>query len=217
MKKCLLISYFCSGNIGDLAIANSFYKRLSNFFDVEKYDLNGNTITPNTSTIPNKQSFLIRLLKKVKINIIYKVYKRLSIRKRIKKQLNETKFDLVIFGGGNLLFETSKYSNYLTNIEELCRFIFKRNAKYVFSCIGVGPFYSKKQKLRAYELVKKSVYTSYRDRKSFELLNDNLPLDNNYICVDPVLTEIVPERALTNKDRSYILINFVDLSLFKSN
>jgi polysaccharide pyruvyl transferase WcaK-like protein len=215
MKKCMLISYFYSDNLGDICISNKIESEVKKYFEITKYHINGNINIEKRKKNAHKKNKIITIMRKIKLGFLYDFYSKIKIKSRVNYELSKMSFDCAIFGGGNLLFETTYNSKYIKNIENICNFLRKHNIPYIFSSIGAGPFFNKAQKARAIRLVSNSFYSSFRDEASYRLLYDDSNKEKMYITSDPVLScNITTNRV---KKTNYILINIINIDLFFNN
>lgn len=198
--KCILVGFFNSPNIGDCVIADTLYKVVSSEFVTEKYSYSGNPdIVTNINDISstnlpkskNKRAQIYDGLKRFNLTLPIILYRKL---KRPTNYLAsfETKIrnvDILVIGGGNMIFDKDKYSNSAFRFNEFIS-IAKKNNTIVFAIsIGIGPFETLYQEKSAIMALKKCDYISFRDQKSYDIYakytND---VKNVFLSVDPVFS-----------------------------
>ena len=143
MKRCLLISFFNSHNIGDRLIAHSLTQRYQSYYKVVKCSFEGSLDIWSEA----KYQYSIKdILKKVYgngLSLIHNIFpqnsnKEVILDQSVKHEIE--KCDIVFIGGGNMLM----YNYY---------HVFKSYIEYARSCekqvfavdIGVGPFSNEKE------------------------------------------------------------------------
>lgn len=228
--KCLLVSFFNSHNIGDCIIADTLYKFTSEEYDTEKYSYSGNpyTITDiNNITATNevrntgRKKIIYELLKKAKLDLLISSYRLLNNNNtKVMKNDIESKIanvDLLVIGGGNMIFDLDKHSNSGEKFDNLVS-IAKKNGTKVFAIsLGIGPFYNERQEIKACEALKKCDYITFRDQKSYDIYAQHVKqLENVDISIDPVF--FLPLKAQTiKKERKSIGVNFLNSNLINNN
>lgn len=196
--KCILVSFFGSYNIGDCLIADTLYKMVSAEFVTEKYSYSGNPdVITNINNISgtsllrnmNKKQLLYDLLKKYHLTMPIFLYRMLKRKINYNPEF-ETKIrnaDILVIGGGNMIFDIDKYSNSALRFNNFIS-IAKKNRKRVFAIsIGIGPFATLQQEKNAVQALNKCDYISFRDQKSYDIYAKYIDkVKNVVVSVDPV-------------------------------
>ena len=212
MKRCLLISFFNSHNIGDRLIALSLTNRYKYFYEIIKCSFEG------TLEIWPENSYRYGIKDEVK-----RVYGKflLFLRKThrgSKKQevtldqsiMHEIEMcDVVYIGGGNMLM----YDYYI---------MFKRYLEYAKECekpvfavdIGVGPFSSENELINTCKCLDMCQSVTFRDKSSLELAKKYCVNEKLFLAVDPCFS-LNKNKILRFKrvEKDIVAINMMDLRL----
>ncbi|MDC8829557.1 polysaccharide pyruvyl transferase family protein [Alteromonas gilva] len=211
--KALKISSLSGLNKGDYIISLCI-EHLFKINDVEitSIDIEKRSVTNNSSVDKRSSNIALRIIRS---NIYLKYFTKIfkletkTIPSIIKESL---KYDLIIFGGGNMLFNQSgcPYLYYFSRLVTE----FKDKKRILLYAVGVGPFelpYKKQLK----NIVTHSNVILVRDKHSHKLVND-LDIDtsqkNLSIAVDPafILSDIYPIKI---SDKKYIAFNIIDFQV----
>lgn len=196
--KCILISFFNSHNIGDVVISDMLYKLLSKKYKVDKFSYTGgplvlnntNNVSVNNSNIRGKLKLIIsNALNRIHLGAIIKKYSYINLKKMYLDEFESKicKNDILIIGGGNMIFDINKYSRSGFKFLKFIELAKKYNKKVFAISIGIGPFATQKQELNAVNALEKCDYITFRDKNSFEIYKKyNKNLDNVFVSIDPV-------------------------------
>lgn len=224
--KCLLISFFKSDNLGDLVISDILYNYVKKAFCTFRMSYSENPF--EISDINNMQN--VRGINKrqlIKNNVynwivIFHLKKFLNwYRKNHKKEIEiliEEKIkenDVIIIGGGNMIFDVDKYSLSAKRFETIIH-IAKKNDKKVFAIsIGIGPFVTKLQEKNAVNALNMCDFITLRDSKSLDIYNEHYKDRKAVLTIDPafMLPYIVKEERMMEDD--VIAFNLFDNRLVK--
>ncbi len=228
MKKCVLVSFFNSHNLGDCIIADTLYKSVSEKFITvtHSYSGNPNVITDinnisNTNSLRsrNLRAIMGKALKKIGLNKLINLYRTFKQSTSTNQHSEfETKIqdaDILVIGGGNMIFDIDKYSNSYSRFNNLISIAKKNKIKVFVISIGIGPFATLDQEKKAVDALKKCDYITFRDQKSFDIYarhtND---LKNVFISIDPVF--FLPYSLKSNVSK-VIGINVFNSKLIRDN
>lgn len=214
----ILVSFVTSSNIGDQLIVKTLSEQLLKQHKVIKYSYN---LEKEKST---GQTFSVKKdskLKKIYLNYLRKltivdVFRDRLNKRKIDSNPNWEKFkfdlskaDVVIFGGGNAIFDLTKNSSSYYNFNKITDVAKKMNKIVFASSIGIGPFMSEKQIEKTNEALSKCDYITVRDKKSYSYLD--LEKDNRYLSVDPVFSLKKGESNIKIGDKIKVGICIIDL------
>lgn len=182
MKNILLISFFNSNNIGDVAIAQTLVDELSAFANVVTLDISGNP--PRPSTVSNA-SFVLK--KRAKF---YTLRYFVSLRKKHRFDYAKSLIcncDFVLIAGGNMIMDLEHYSYYSFLCDKYIKFSQKAHKKVAVAFVGVGKIRTIIQRLRWKYALSKCSFISVRDSLSKKSLADQLHLHKEVnVWKDPV-------------------------------
>ena len=210
MKKALVISFFKSNNLGDLALSSAIEKLISDKgYKILKYDFTTATrvtkiITELSSNIQPKEKSKLKLLLRSIISVIKKLliyfYGGINIE-RIYFYLHKTiiahnkwkvlekeiqNVDIVILAGGNMLMDmTPSWPTIFEYYSSLAR-KYKKDLNIIY--VGVGPIYYRESKKIYRKALKNAKRITVRDHMSKEICRD---LINDIVIVetaDPVFS-----------------------------
>lgn len=218
--KVLLISFSDSTNIGDLLIVKSLESNLLEDEDVTVYSFNFNK-KGDTVNIPKvTKNRLYSLVRKTNVAdyFVNKIIRKNLIKKfstsDIKNAIKEC--DFIVLGGGNTLFDLTKYSDSAFKIQLLFEEAKKHGKKIFVTSIGLGPFYNKKQEKKAIQTLKDAEYITVRDQKTLNYFINN-DIRNAYLSVDPVFINTNKDTKNEIENKNTIGVNIMDLSLNKNS
>lgn len=210
MKKALVISFFKSNNLGDLALSSAIEKLISDKgYKILKYDFTTATrvtkiITELSSNIQPKEKSKIKLLLRSIISVIKKLliyfYGEINME-RIYFYLHKTMIahnkwkvlekeiqnvDIVILAGGNMLMDmTPSWPTIFEYYSSLAR-KYRKDLNIIY--VGVGPIYYRESKKIYRKALKNAKRITVRDQISKtvcrELVNDIVIVET----VDPVFS-----------------------------
>ncbi|WP_313238110.1 polysaccharide pyruvyl transferase family protein [Sporosarcina ureae] len=198
--KCLLVSFFNSGNLGDCLLANELFELVSNNFETERYSYTGphdiitdiNNIKETNSNInQNIKGEIYEKLKKAKLTLPIVLYRKLR-----KENFNIDPFqkkiqnvDVLVIGGGNMIFDKDKFTNSAMRFNQFVSLGKESNVKIFAISIGIGPFQTVQQAKKAVTALGKCDYITFRDQKSYDIYAKySSSLDNVFVSVDPVFS-----------------------------
>lgn len=223
IMKCLLISFFNSHNIGDCMIAEILFEKVSKFYDTEKCGYAGylQKITdPNnikkTNAVKkrsNLRNLVYQLLHKFKLESVISTYRLLRYESchYLKKKLQGV--DLVVIGGGNMIFDEFEYSDSAFRFNKIVSMAKARHIKVFAISLGIGPFQTIIQEQNACKALNKCDYITFRDNKSYNIYAKHIEdLGNVCISIDPVFM-IENYSSSLNKSKQIIGLNIMNSKL----
>lgn len=214
--KILMVSFISSANLGDQLIVKTIDERFLSEYDVVKYDYNLNREDQITIHSQAKER---STLKKIYLDYFRKnplvdkyrdfVNKRKVLNNKNWDQFIEdlSKADLLVFGGGNIIFDLTKYSSTYFMYEKIIDKALEFNVPTFACCVGIGPFVTKEQQKNTVETLAKCTYVTVRDEKSYNYLKDN---KNTYLSIDPVF-ELKALSKKKTEDKKTIGFSIIDL------
>jgi polysaccharide pyruvyl transferase WcaK-like protein len=220
MNDILLISFFNSPNLGDLLISNCLYDEIiSHGLKIKKISYTGDPFKfsdINNLKISAKRIKHTAIRHIINVFIISRILKReiMANRKlaKIKNAIKSSK--VVVFGGGNLLFDLNKHTDSSNFFNKIVKYSKKNKKKIFVLAIGIGPFCTIKQQKKAIKSLENCDYVSFRDSISYEIYKKNSTIDNFYMSEDPVLrTTFMTRKAMKFNT---IALNFVDTQFCKN-
>jgi len=181
--KCILISFFNSYNIGDVVISDMLYKLLSKKYKVDKFSYTGgplvlndtNNVSVNNSNIKGKLKLIIsNALYRIHLGVIIKKYSYINLKKIYLEEFESKicKNDILVIGGGNMIFDINKYSRSGFKFLKFIELAKKYNKKVFAISIGIGPFATQKQELNAVNVMAEHydmpvIYSTHPRRAKF--------------------------------------------------
>lgn len=200
--RITFISRYGSSNLGDELIVRELEK-LFGKSEIERYDNSLNNYTSLEGAFnhqqfhkPTKDSKPI--LKKIyrekfRTTLIISFIRNLINNNRAKYNKNIIMFeqslknsDLLVIGGGNLIFDLEKKSNAAFYLDIPISKAVKHNVPIFILNVGIGPFQTQKQLTKARQVIGQVNYISVRDESSYELLA-GLKKPQLYQTIDPVV------------------------------
>lgn len=225
--KCILVSRFGANNIGDLAISNEIYKKLSSKFEVDIYNFSGpsqsvkdiDKVVFNRDLMIKKEKFK-RSLKNLRLDwALTLLSKAKSLLKKPPtaskdnfSDLVET-YDVAVIAGGNMLMGLTAVSNSIKFFSDHVEAANKAKVPIFVLDIGIGPFFNKAQTKAAVEALNKCEAISFRDKQSYDLFEKyGGDISKASVSVDPVfLLENKRDKKVEKKVN--IGVNIFDSSL----
>lgn len=183
--RAVLISFFNSGNIGDLLISQILYDSFSRKFVVVSIDFNDVVCKgfqdSQTSNSENVGSDRYKYLK----NLYALIRNLLSMKwNTVNDEIKKSQF--VFIGGGNMIMDLQTVPLYTYNFTRYVN-IAKKNRKPVFTfSVGVGPLQTKFQKWIVKKALNNCIYHSFRDIQSIELCREMGLNKEGALTCDPV-------------------------------
>ncbi|MFW7385516.1 polysaccharide pyruvyl transferase family protein [Vagococcus fluvialis] len=195
--KTIFISFCDSHNLGDLLIVETLEKNISSHSAVKtfSFDLKPKNMAhyENLNVKKNnehklKQIYLGHFRKLLIFDILHYIKYKQSIRKYDWKNLENELIDsdLVIIGGGNTIFGTTKMMSSTDKVLEIMKFVRQKSeAKIFLNSVGIGPFHSKMQFHNLSKIIEIADYITVRDKNSLKFIEENKK--NVHLTTDPVL------------------------------
>lgn len=208
--KVLKISSLSGLNVGDALISICIERLLdSDDLEVISMDMEGRELADRSSAPVERKSFYRLVIDRIPfLRYLLKKFKVRYITAPAALQV-VTKYDAVIFGGGNMFFNFIGCP-YLYFYYRLAKGI-KCKKIYIYS-VGVGPFdYGWKNQLRF--ILNKAEKVTVRDDLSYRYSQSVLPNSNDLsIGYDPVfvLSDMYP--IVETVDREYFSVNIMEYS-----
>lgn len=188
-KKCILVSFFNSNNIGDILIVEELRKLITNAgYNVIRCSYEGDFVIKGYVNVQKKKGISPNKLIKILTRMIGKL--RIKLRKsafRMKFKREVKKCDILVIGGGNMIFDLSSKSKSAAHFKRYVDIVKKQKKKVVVLSVGVGPFQTLNQRKMAIEALDRCDYISFRDTESFNPIRENNFEDGKYfLSVDPI-------------------------------
>jgi polysaccharide pyruvyl transferase WcaK-like protein len=198
--KCLLVSFFNSGNLGDCLIGESLYSQVSSYFETQRYSYSGsydvitNINDIKATNLNERKNFNGKVYDKLKeMNltlpiVLYRKFKKTDYNlEPLQKKLSNV--DTLVIGGGNMIFDKDRYSNSALRFDSFVSLAKEKNKKVFAISIGIGPFQTERQEKNAILALNKCDYITFRDQKSYDIYAKRTSeLDNVFISIDPVFS-----------------------------
>lgn len=235
-KKIVVASFFESVNLGDLLIADVISKLCEKHGAVTRVGYGGKRFT---SRAPNDQiqewwqtgfkgpkgavNSLGRL-RELGIRASNTIGIRSSLARWRRKSNPEHKLlndvfgaaDLLVLGGGNLLYDLSASSRSDLEIKYFADLAEAYSVPMIALGIGIGPFVSEDQARRATVQLSRSTRITFRDQASLRIYESHGGADNATVTLDPVFgMPAVVNPA--DQSRPVIALNVVSAELSKSS
>lgn len=227
--KALLISRFNVPNLGDLVIGDQLYREFSDLMEVDRFSLFGNhdQVRDINKVFSDKEKWKNYLLETLdNIHLLPLINSYMSSSKKSDNN-NDLKFfedrihsyDLIIFGGGNMLMSNSDNNTTLNRISDYITSSRGLNKPIWVVDVGIGPFYSEDDARNAASTLNKCDYISFRDEKSYKLFKDyGGYVDKATVSVDSVLRkEYSFTRFKKEKVNNRVALNIINSDLIKNN
>ncbi|KRG09607.1 hypothetical protein ACA29_22970 [Lederbergia galactosidilytica] len=125
--------------------------------------------------------------------------------------------DLLIVGGGNAIFDLTRYSLSAYRINRILSIAKEYDKKVFITSIGIGPFKTKKQIDYTIDTLRLADYITVRDKKSFKYIET---LNNtSYLSIDPafLLKKVTLDDVKDSNKTKEISICIIDLFLNKES
>ncbi|MEY8371363.1 polysaccharide pyruvyl transferase family protein [Aerococcaceae bacterium 50-4] len=226
--KALLISRFNVPNLGDLVIGDQLYREFSDFMEVDRFSLFGNhdQVRNTNEVFSDKEKWKNYLLEKLdNIHLLPLINSYMNSSK--KSDNNDLKFfedriqsyDLIIFGGGNMLMSNSDNNTTLNRICDYIKSSRKLNKSVWVVDVGIGPFYSEDDARNAASTLNKCDFISFRDEKSYKVFKDfGGNTNKGIVSVDSVLRkEYSFLQFKKEKVNKKVALNIINSDLIKNN
>jgi len=224
--RCILISFFNSDNIGDVIIANTLYEFMKNICNTEKISYSSEPFVYtdiNKMYIRNKAN-IKNLVKIILYRIIiicniekiidyYREYHKSENINKIEEKIVES--DIVVIGGGNMIFDATKFSRSASGFKKIIDIAKNHNKKVFVISIGIGPFVTQIQEKQAVEVLNRCDFITFRDSKSLEIYRKYYNDKNFFLTIDPVFMLPCYVSNDNNKKEHIIGINLFDNRLAK--
>lgn len=179
MKKCILVTFFNSNNIGDILLADAIFNDLKSYqLEVVRCSYEGNFDIK--SKISNRKSK--NLMNKI-MNRVFKILENRLFWFDFSKRIKEV--DFLVIGGGNMIMDLSIESNAANYFKKYIDIAKKNNKQILVWSIGIGPFQRNEQRSNTINVLKTCDYVTFRDKNSYELANGSQNT-HFYQSIDPV-------------------------------
>lgn len=224
--KAVIISFFNSSNIGDCILSNCLFDLFSDGFICDKVsyslspfvytDLNNIcpvTLNPDAGLKNKVLSILIKAKSFKPIELYYwnKRYLSLTDEEKLNNIISQS--DIVIIGGGNMIFDLDDGSLSAGRFKYFATIAKKYHKPIIACCIGIGPFKRKQQLSKAIYALNLANYVSFRDERSYRLFVNNNG-KNGALSTDPAFLLSFKKNI---ELKEYIAINVIDPILFTAN
>lgn len=204
--KIMLISFFYSNNIGDLALSKALERLVlsNNSEEVIKYDFltsmrvleNKRQSDFNETTLNNSvfvsccrdqiKTALFKLFGERNMSILVYKFRKLLLKNNKQLALNMKNVDKVIIGGGNMLMDLSPVWPYI--LKDITNLAIRNQIPYEILFVGAGPIKHKKSKLIYRDILSNANKVSVRGDKSKRVLEDINSSIEIVQTIDPVFS-----------------------------
>lgn len=175
-EKVLVISFFKSNNLGDLALSEALSNLIrDNNNEIVQYDfLETHKIINNQKKVYpagkiNKKFIDNYPLFKKKLSIVkFHVNKTLNNKKWLRLEEDIINSDFIVIGGGNMLMDTTVI--WPDIFEMYINLATKHNKKVYVINVGAGPIIHNRSNRIISKALKKATYVSVRDKQSKDVL-----------------------------------------------
>lgn len=227
--KAILISFIDSSNIGDQLIVETLSNLLEKNYEIKKYSYG--LLTKENINIKRNIPKLDSKAKKIYKNNFRKLFlfdysHSLYNKYKIKNNKNWDKFildlqnaDVLVFGGGNAIFDLTKLSVSSYKFKLIIEKAKESDVRIFASSIGIGPFITDKQRKQAIDILENCDYVTLRDEKSLSYFKGSEDKEKIFTSVDPVflLNKYEKYRPKEIKKEIHIGICLIDYRLNKVN
>lgn len=215
MLKIILVSFVDSSNIGDQLLSTTLEENLFREHETHKYSYK---LVPIEELSNDHQLHKRGLLKKIytrffrKNPVIYKFVTKRNWEKGVKKMQENPNIpafkaalkgaDLLVFGGGNAIFDLSPYIMSATRFDLIVDLAKETQTKIFVSSIGIGPFMTEEQLVKTMKTLEKCDYVTFRDQKSQNYC-EAYGLTHTHASIDSVflLPEVIPYQKLARAQK----------------
>ena len=207
-----IYSWFVSGNIGDILIAEQIKQLFSSICDCEFYDIVSGKPAEETKVLPyygTEKTLKDKLLKNTMIRELLSL--RGFFRKSCVAPFKNVSADVAVFAGGNSLMELS----YCFGVDSIILnrrldSLKKNGVKIAYCFAGCGPFNGWIGKIYAKKIISKIDFFSFRDTRSYDICKKYGWKQSPVIWVDPVLTYQPDIDSFCEKDVVAVNVYFGD-------
>lgn len=221
--RAVIISFFKSSNIGDCILSNCLLDMFSNAFVCNRVSY---TLSPfDYTNVSNVQPIVLnrgaglkskvlsiflkaKFFKAIELFYWNKKYVGINDEEKLNRLISQS--DIVIIGGGNMIFDLEDDSLSAGRFKYYATLARKNQKPVIACCIGIGPFKRSSQLKSAICALNIADYVSFRDERSYRLFLSNNG-KNGYISTDPAF--LLPYKD-TNEQKMFIVINVIDPTLF---
>lgn len=195
-KKGIIVSFFNSGNMGDILICQQMKAMAERYWDTYCVDFSTTRRVSDVQQIStNTVNSAIRKYIKKCINCIIpnrSLITYLKIMKTIPRiysdLLKDDSINLLIIGGGNMLMDTTIFPCYISKVYYALRTAKKHNKKTALICTGAGPIRNRFQLWYMKRALELCDFVSVRDIYSADLLNEICPDKEIEVWYDPAMS-----------------------------
>lgn len=221
--KLLVISFFESDNIGDIALSNCLVKLYQGAgYDCLTYSYSQRSTrlanVLNQSAGQGARSFLKKLIDFFHLYAIYDVHRRkyrLSEDEYNKLSAKIKEVDCVVIGGGNMVYDTEPETMRAMRLRRMIELCHELGKKCFVISVGVGPFIRSAQCRMMARTLELADGVTFRDRYSYELFKKYAITAGGIITADPALLMESPLNRFVGVKQ--IGINVIDAKLFCTN
>lgn len=206
MKKIIaLCSYYVSGNIGDLLIAEQVTKLFSNIAECKMLNMDGELfhgyqLLSRESPV-GKTKVKTAILSHPVFGNAIKLIKAITSKKPTQFAEHTKECDWVIFAGGNQIMELCRLPIGTLMLRRIVSLLKKKGKCIAFCFCGVGPLNGRVSRFMTKQILKNVDYLSVRDDASLELIKQLDPTVKVEIWRDPVLALHVERKYEKLKSR----------------
>lgn len=212
-RKVLLISFFDSQNIGDIAITKAICNSLVQF-DIIKMDFSGSLFSPNSNS-SNADCSVISSPRKKRIIPFKRIRTLFSVLrpKRYKQFKSIIKsVDVVLLAGGNMIMDLEKTPFYSLIVSNYIRLARKASKRILMAYVGAGPIKTPFEKKIWKNNLERIDFISVRDTGSKAFILEELKVKSHKqidIWKDPVFSN--SQLVINGLVKKAIAVNvFVD-------
>lgn len=229
--RIVLISFFSSRNIGDLLISSALYELVCHygsahricygaperFSYTEMYDQW--ETSPGAVGEPQNNWFQSCARRVARMLLNWARLDGVLDRRRLYRSKNHKRIarliegsDLVVIGGGNMLFDVESRSRSASEFEYFVKLAHKSRRPVFAISLGIGPFATKRQEMASVRALHSCEFVTFRDRYSFEAYRSYSRDGKSFVTVDPVLLRR-PVPLVREGREPHIALNLVDIRL----
>lgn len=202
--RILQFGFIDSLNLGDRLIAEEIETQFLDGHQVQKISYDGRM--QEMIDLKDVEKIELSTLNKNKFTRkIHSFFKSKPNKKLVKKLIENT--DIIVFSGGNLLFDLNKKSKSYKRIDWIIDIAEKNRKPILALSVGVGPFKTLRQQQKAVNQLIRCNYVSVRDDKSSSYFHNK----KIYINQDPVF--LSEKFEFEEKNKKYQEKQIIGLSV----
>lgn len=219
-SNAVLVSFFNSDNLGDILIGDMLIELLSNYFIVDRISYTRSPIVGCDNNEKKAIDFKKSILKYLsKVPLAKPILHVVRKNKPLKLEYFESKIkdsDVLIIGGGNMIFDLDKYSFSAKRFKKFVMIAKKYNKKVFAISLGIGPFQTVEQEKDAVKALEMCDYITFRDEASFEIFKrHNHSYKDVYVSIDPVF--FLQKKIKNVSEDKVIALNIINNKLMKES